>query len=110
VEKLVRRHPHVFGNVSAETADEVLLNWDVIKRSEKGETPESILSGVPKAMPALLRAFEVSKRAVRAGFEWPDIGAVFEKLREEEGELKEALARNEAAEIESEIGDLLFTV
>lgn len=109
VEKLVRRHPHVFGTVQAETADDVLRNWDAIKRKEKGDEPASILAGVPKAMPALLRAYEVSKRAVRAGFEWPGIESVFEKLREEESELKDALRSGSASEIEHEIGDLLFT-
>jgi len=110
VDKLVRRHPHVFGDVSAETPEDVLRNWDAIKRNEKSETPESILSGVPKAMPALLRAFEVSKRAVRAGFEWPDIESVFDKLHEEEAELRRGLARGDQEHIEAEIGDLLFTV
>lgn len=108
-DKLIRRHPHVFGDVSVEDADEVLKNWDVIKKAEKGDAERSILAGVPKAMPALLRAFEVSKRAARAGFEWPDVESVFDKLREEEAELKEALLRNEPEEIESEVGDLLFT-
>jgi len=110
VEKLIRRHPHVFGNVSVADADEVLKNWDKIKQTEKGETPRSILAGVPKGMASLLRAHEVSKRAARAGFEWPDIDAVFDKLREEEAEVKEALLSGDRAEIESEIGDLLFTV
>ena len=113
VEKLVRRHPHVFGDVSVADADEVLLNWDRIKQAEKGDAPESppsILAGVPKAMPSLLRAFEVSKRAARSGFEWPDIEAVFEKLHEEEGELRAELAAGVTERIESELGDLLFTV
>ena len=109
VDKLVRRHPHVFGNVTAETTDDVLRNWDSIKRSER-ETQESILSGIPRAMPALLRALEVSKRAVRAGFEWPDIESVFDKLHEEEAELIRGLGSGDQAHIEAEIGDLLFTV
>jgi MazG family protein len=109
VDKLVRRHPHVFGNVHAADADEVLANWDRIKRAEKGDAPRSILAGVPNGMASLLRAYEVSKRAARAGFEWPDIDAVFEKLREEETELREALAGAEPERVESEIGDLLFT-
>lgn len=109
VDKLVRRHPHVFGEVVADDADEVLRNWDKIKKSEKGDAPRSILAGVPKAMPSLLRAYEVSKRAVRVGFEWPDIDAVFDKLREEEAELKGALASGDQEQVESELGDLLFT-
>ncbi len=109
VDKLVRRHPHVFGDVSVADADEVLRNWDAIKKQEKGE-PQSILAGVPKGMASLLRAFEVSKRAARSGFEWPDQSAVFDKLREEENELREAICGGNQERIESEIGDLLFTV
>jgi tetrapyrrole methylase family protein/MazG family protein len=116
VEKLVRRHPHVFspsetwradlpgGQISA---DQVLQNWDEIKKQEKGE-PQSVLEGVPQAMPALLRAYEVSKRAARSGFEWPDQDGVWDKLHEEEQELKQAISSNEG--IEDEVGDLLFTV
>jgi tetrapyrrole methylase family protein/MazG family protein len=107
--KLVRRHPHVFGDVSVEDADEVLKNWDAIKSQEKGGLPRSILEGVPKGMASLLRAHEISKRAARSGFEWPDIEAVFDKLHEEEAELREALASGDKDHIESEIGDLLFT-
>lgn len=109
VDKLVRRHPHVFGDVDAADADEVLKNWDRIKQEEKGGEPRSILAGVPRGMASLLRAFEISKRAARAGFEWPDREAVFEKLAEEERELREAIASENHEEIESEIGDLLFT-
>jgi tetrapyrrole methylase family protein/MazG family protein len=110
VEKLIRRHPHVFGDVNVADADEVLRNWDKIKQTEKSEVPQSILAGVPKGMASLLRAHEVSKRAARVGFEWPDIEAVFDKLREEELELKEALGTGTQNEIESELGDMLFTV
>ncbi|MCW5942280.1 MAG: nucleoside triphosphate pyrophosphohydrolase [Fimbriimonadaceae bacterium] len=110
IDKLVRRHPHVFGDASVADADEVLKNWDRIKQSEKGGEPRSILEGVPKSLPALLRAFEVSKRAARVGFEWPDIEAVFAKLREEEAEFLEALAGGDPSRIEAEMGDLLFTL
>ncbi|MCX7799848.1 MAG: nucleoside triphosphate pyrophosphohydrolase [Fimbriimonadales bacterium] len=109
VDKLVRRHPHVFGDREVADADEVLRNWDSIKQREKGGSPESILAGVPKAMAALLRAYEVSKRAARVGFEWPDLESVFGKLREEESELRAAIASGQAREIEAEVGDLLFT-
>jgi len=105
-EKLVRRHPHVFGEAQTITADEVLKNWDEIKKREKG-TEQSVLEGVPAAMPALLRAFEVSKRASRCGFEWPDVAAVWDKLHEEERELKEATTEEQK---KNEVGDLLFTV
>lgn len=110
VEKLVRRHPHVFGEVAVADADEVLQNWDAIKKKEKGDGTRSILAGVPKSTASLLRAHEVSKRAVRVGFEWPDIESVFDKLHEEEAELKEAILTETPDRIESEIGDLLFTV
>jgi tetrapyrrole methylase family protein / MazG family protein len=109
VDKLVRRHPHVFGETEVADADEVLRNWDRIKQSEKSGERHSILAGVPRGMPALLRAFEISKRAARVGFEWPDIDSVFDKLREEEYELKEALNTGDASRIASELGDLLFS-
>jgi tetrapyrrole methylase family protein/MazG family protein len=108
-DKLIRRHPHVFGTTSVGDADEVLRNWDRIKRSEKSDSG-SILDGVPRSLPALLRAMEVSQRAVRAGFEWPDLQGVFEKLREEESELREAIEGGSEERIADELGDLLFTV
>ena len=110
VEKLIRRHPHVFGDIHVADADEVLRNWDQIKQTEKSDVPQSIIAGVPKGMASLLRAHEVSKRVARVGFEWPDIAAVFDKLREEEQELKDALGKGNPKDIESELGDLLFTV
>lgn len=110
--KLIRRHPHVFGNESANTPEEVLKNWDAIKRSEKVEQSkaESTLAGVPSAMPALMLAMEISKRAARAGFEWPNIDGVWEKFREEESELREALEKGSLEDQSAELGDLLFTV
>jgi tetrapyrrole methylase family protein/MazG family protein len=107
VDKLIRRHPHVFGDVVAADTDAVLKNWEAIKRTEKSG---SVLAGVPRSMPALARALSVSKRAARVGFEWPSMEGVLEKLREEEAEVREALASGDAKEIEGEIGDLLFTV
>lgn len=108
-EKLVRRHPHVFGNASVADADEVLRNWDRIKQAEKDEPGRSILAGIPTSMPTLLRAYEISRRAARTGFEWPEVEAVFDKLREEENELRQAMAEGEPARVEAEVGDLLFT-
>jgi len=110
VDKLIRRHPHVFGDRDVADADEVLRNWDQIKQTEKGGEPESLLAGVPKGMASLLRAYEISKRAARVGFEWPDIEAVFDKLREEEAEFREALASENREHAEAELGDMLFTV
>lgn len=109
VDKLIRRHPHVFGDVQADDAEEVLKNWDKIKATEKGDVPDSILAGVPSGMASLLRAYEVSKRAARAGFEWPDLDGVWEKMAEEEVELREAIASGNQDRIEAELGDLLFT-
>lgn len=107
VDKLVRRHPHVFGEVEVSGSGEVLANWDAIKKTE-GKT--SVLGGVPRSMPALARALSVSKRAARAGFEWGSMEGVLEKLREEEAEVREALDSGDLQAIEGEIGDLLFTV
>ncbi len=107
-EKLVQRHPHVFGEIALENADEVLRNWDRLKR--EGKQHASILEGIPRSMPALMRALEVSKRAARAGFEWEDIQGVLDKLEEEESELRRAIEQGDPAPIEAEIGDLLFTV
>ena len=109
VEKLVRRHPHVFGDAKASTAEEVLKNWDAIKKKE-GKTEASVLAGVPNAMPALLRAYEVSKRAARCGFEWPDMESVWAKLHEEERELRDAVSAGDATSVAEEVGDLLFTL
>lgn len=108
VDKLIARHPHVFGEAHAETAEQVLKNWDKTKRQQKRR--ESVLEGVPRAMPALARAQEISKRAARVGFEWESIYGVLDKLREEEQELRHAIESGDTARIESEIGDLLFTV
>jgi tetrapyrrole methylase family protein/MazG family protein len=106
--KLVQRHPHVFGDVALENAEQVLRNWDRLKREQKAHS--SILAGIPRVMPALMRAMEVSKRAARAGFEWENIGGVLDKLSEEESELRQAIEKGDATAVQAEIGDLLFTV
>jgi len=112
-DKLVRRHPHVFGEVDVSGSDEVLRNWDAIKKSEKqGHSKNesaSIFGDISSAQPALLEALEVSKKAARSGFEWPDAAGVLAKLREEVDELEEALSGNDKTRIEEELGDLLFT-
>lgn len=110
-EKLVRRHPHVFGSVDVDGVDQVLTNWEAIKDEEKGLTgQESALDGIPQSLPSLLLALEVSKKAARLGFEWPDIDGVFDKMHEEISELKGAMRTGRAEEVEAEIGDLLFTI
>ncbi len=119
-EKLIRRHPHVFGNDTAESPEEVVKNWEAIKAEEKaqkltGRTPEprSRLEGIPSKLPALHEAHQISSRAVRVGFDWPDIGGVFDKLEEETRELRDALDAPESlrqSRLEDEIGDIFFVV
>jgi tetrapyrrole methylase family protein/MazG family protein len=112
-DKLIRRHPHVFGEVQVANTDEVLQNWDAIKKSEKqgeGEAPKSIVAGIPRHLPALQKAHQIQKRAARAGFDWDNIDDVFAKLHEEIDEVKEAISRNHEEDIKDEIGDLLFSV
>lgn len=109
-EKLVRRHPHVFGEVAVKDSAEVLANWEVIKRSEKPKR-ESMLDGLPKGLPALLHAFRLGQKAARVGFDWPDANGVVEKIAEEAREIVEARAATTTAATENvaaEIGDLLF--
>ncbi|MFP6905660.1 MAG: nucleoside triphosphate pyrophosphohydrolase [Verrucomicrobiota bacterium] len=111
-DKLVRRHPHVFGDLAVSGSDEVLRNWDAIKREEKAEAgkSESVLDSVPRALPALMRAHELQKRAARVGFDWPDAADVLPRLDEELAEVKEAIASGDAPAVAEELGDLLFAV
>jgi tetrapyrrole methylase family protein / MazG family protein len=104
--KIIHRHPHIFGTAKAKTADDVMRNWEALKKEEKPEK-KSILEGVPKEMPALAYAYEISRRAVRVGFEWENLGGVIDKVLEEVNEIKEA---GNATEKSEEIGDLLFTL
>ena len=111
VEKLIRRHPHVFGDLSVSGTDEVLQNWEQIKRGEPGyETRTSILDGIPPALPALMRALEVSKRVVKVGFEWPTVSEVLDKVDEELAELRAEIISGDTARAADELGDLLFTL
>lgn len=110
-DKMERRHPHVFGDVKIRDAAHQTEAWEAQKARERGEKPEGAgaLSGVPLALPSLLRAEKLGKRAARVGFDWPDSAAVLDKVREETGEIADAIAENEPAErIGQEIGDLLF--
>ncbi len=102
--KLISRHPHVFGDATAENEQDVLKNWETLKMKEGRK---SLLDGVPKAMSELLRAYRVQKKVSGVGFDWPDSGSVLEKLAEELQELKQARNREEQ---EEEFGDLLFTI
>jgi tetrapyrrole methylase family protein/MazG family protein len=111
-DKLIRRHPHVFGDVSAEDSAQVLQNWDAIKKQEKagrGEEPTSVLAEIPAELPALSQALKISKKAAKVGFEWPDEGGVLDKLREETAEIEDALKNESKERVAEEIGDLLFT-
>lgn len=107
--KLVSRHPHVFADFKADTASEVLQNWEKLKGEERKGKNEGVLSGVPKSLPALLKAMRLTEKAANVGFDWEKTEDVFDKLDEETRELKEAIASNDRASIEHEIGDLLFT-
>lgn len=111
VQKLIRRHPHVFGTVDAKTSDEVLRNWNDIKDEErKDKPPQLILDGVPRALPALMEAAQISSKAARTGFDWPDVDGALEKVAEEAEELARARESASKDEIEAELGDLLFTL
>ena len=111
VEKLIRRHPHVFGDLNVSGSDQVLVNWEKIKRGEPGyEDRTSILDGIPPALPALMRALEVSKRVVKVGFEWPTVSEVLDKVEEEIRELRVEIAAGEITRAGDELGDLLFTL
>ncbi|MDN4076250.1 nucleoside triphosphate pyrophosphohydrolase [Fictibacillus terranigra] len=107
-EKMIRRHPHVFGDVEADTADEVLQNWDKIKSAEKGnEHRRSLLDGVAKGLPALHKAYDYQKKAAKAGFDWDEVTPILDKLREEFDEWKAAESDDER---KKEFGDILFTL
>lgn len=108
-DKLVRRHPHVFGEVDVKNSDEVVVNWEAIKNSEKGkESRKSRMDGIPHTYPALLKAKKLQVRAAKDGFDWPDAAPIWEKLEEEIGEVKEALTENDPDHLEEEVGDLFF--
>ena len=108
-EKLIRRHPHIFGDVRVADSKEVLRNWDAIKKTEK-KARISALDGMPKHVPPLHRAYQMQKRAARVGFDWSEIGEVFVKLQEEIGELQEAIGKKNRRHVVEEVGDLLFSV
>lgn len=108
-DKLIRRHPHIYGAVQVADSKEVLRNWDAIKKTEK-HVRVSALDGVPKHVPPLHRAYQLQKRAARVGFDWPKIDDVYPKLQEEIGELKEAIASGDRSHVIEELGDVLFSV
>ncbi len=109
-DKLIRRHPHVFSDLSAKDSEEVLKLWQDVKKTEKGKNYDSHLDGIPRHFPALFRAEEFQKRAAKVGFDWNSPEQIMEKIEEELAELKEALAKNEKSMINEEIGDMLFSI
>ncbi len=110
-EKMVRRHPHVFGTECAENAGEVRRRWHTIKKNEKNHIKhQSVLDSVPGGLPALMRAYRISERAARTGFDWDNINGVMEKVKEEWNEFQCALTENSKSDISAEFGDILFTL
>lgn len=112
-DKMVARHPHVFGARFVETADQQTLNWESMKQAERAakiKDDSSILADIPHALPALMRAEKLTKRAARVGFDWPSLEEVFDKLIEETLETREAVAEGDAEHVAEEIGDMLFVV
>ena len=109
-EKLIRRHPHVFADVKVTGSKDVLAKWEEIKNKEKKTGKRSVVEGVPKHLPALMKAHQVQSRAARVGFDWSAIHDVMAKLEEELAETKEAITLGDREKIAEEIGDLLFSV
>lgn len=110
-EKMVRRHPHVFGSAKAKTSKDVLKHWARIKKEEKGRKKTGgYLSDIPEHLPALLKAHKVTEKASQVGFDWDNIEQVFEKVNEETEEFKEALQQGNAKKMEDELGDLIFSL
>lgn len=109
--KMIERHPHVFGEINVETSEQVLENWDVIKKRTKQQKTqtESMLS-IPREFPALMRADKVQKKASKVGFDWDNVDGAFDKVNEELNELKEAYLKGDNENIHEELGDLLFSV
>ena len=109
-DKLVRRHPHVFGDSNAGDSEAVLRQWDAIKRGEKGDEEKPYLHGTGNGLPGLLKAVKLQKKAAKVGFDWPDEAGVMDKLLEEVAELRDALQAGEPAKVAEEMGDVLFSL
>lgn len=109
-EKLIRRHPHVFGDVKVDGSADVLKNWEKIKRTEKDGEPRSAVAGIPRHLPALHKAQQVQKKAARVGFDWDAVHDVMAKVEEELAEVKAAMKSRRASKVKEELGDLLFAV
>ncbi|WP_026840810.1 nucleoside triphosphate pyrophosphohydrolase [Citrifermentans bremense] len=109
-EKLVRRHPHVFGDQVIESSEAQVENWEKIKSQEKGVERKSALSGIPPHLPALMQAHKITEKAARVGFDWEHTDQVFAKVMEELHEFEEAMVAGDQKEMEAELGDLLFAI
>ncbi|MFH1242206.1 MAG: nucleoside triphosphate pyrophosphohydrolase [Pseudomonadota bacterium] len=111
-EKMIRRHPHVFGQKTVDSAEEVAMNWSQIKKAEGDSSVETsvLLESVPVDMPGLLRAHRLSERASKVGFDWPNASEIWRKVQEEFDELGSAIAEDEREEVAEELGDLLFSM
>ncbi len=109
-EKLIRRHPHVYGSSGVSDTAGVLQQWDEIKKAERGNRPQAFLDGITKALPSLTRAAKLQKKAAKVGFDWPDTVGIVAKIREELVETEVEMAKGDAVATAAEIGDLLFSV
>jgi len=113
IKKLVRRHPHVFQGLVLNSSDEILANWEDIKkkeRKEKFKKPDSIFGGIPKSLPSLHYASEIQNRASRLGFDWKEAIDIFDKIKEELAELKKEIEEGKESQVPDEIGDVLFSI
>jgi tetrapyrrole methylase family protein/MazG family protein len=109
-DKLIRRHPHVFADLEIKDIDQLIENWERIKKEEKGTSRRSVLSGVPSHLPALLKAQKISEKAARVGFDWSHADEVFAKVLEELKEFEETMLDGDQERMEAELGDLLFAI
>jgi tetrapyrrole methylase family protein / MazG family protein len=109
-EKLIRRHPHVFGTTKVASTDEVLHNWEAIKKEEKKKSRKYVVDDIPEAMPALFRAEKMQRRVARVGFDWTDVRPVLNKVIEEFNEFKEAILKGDTQNAEEELGDIMFAL
>jgi tetrapyrrole methylase family protein / MazG family protein len=109
-DKLIRRHPHVFGDQVVKSADEQVERWEQIKKQEKGVERKSALAGIPPHMPALMKAQKLTEKAARVGFDWEHVDQVFAKVMEELHELEETMLEGNQERMEDELGDLLFAI
>ncbi len=109
IDKLIMRHPHVFGDEEAKDAEEVIAKWELIKKNEKKDR-KSILEGVPRHLPSLLKAYRIQQKVSRVGFDWDNVKDALNKIDEEVGELKEAISCGDKEKIINESGDILFSI